>query len=303
MGCLEGKSVVVTGAGRGIGRDIALLAAAEGALAVVNDVGASVEGEGSDVGPAQSVVNEIESAGGRATANTDSVADAAGAERIVGAAIAAFGQIDGVVNNAGILRDRIFHKMTQEDWKAVIDVHLMGSFNVARAAAEHFKRQASGSYVHFTSMSGLVGNLGQANYSAAKMGVVGLSKSIALDMERFGVRSNCVCPFAWSRMIGNIRVDSDEQKERVDRLKSMGSEKIAPMVVFLLSGLAREVTGQVFAVRKNELFLMSQPRPLRSLQRDAGWTPQAIADHALPALRASFYALDKSADVFCWDPV
>ncbi len=303
MGCLEGKSVVVTGAGRGIGRDIALLAAAEGALVVVNDVGASVEGEGSDVGPAQSVVNEIESAGGRATANTDSVADAAGAERIVGAAIAAFGQIDGVVNNAGILRDRIFHKMTQEDWKAVIDVHLMGSFNVARAAAEHFKRQASGSYVHFTSMSGLVGNLGQANYSAAKMGVVGLSKSIALDMERFGVRSNCVCPFAWSRMIGNIRVDSDEQKERVDRLKSMGSEKIAPMVVFLLSGLAREVTGQVFAVRKNELFLMSQPRPLRSLQRDAGWTPQAIADHALPALRASFYALDKSADVFCWDPV
>jgi NAD(P)-dependent dehydrogenase (short-subunit alcohol dehydrogenase family) len=303
MGCLEGKSVVVTGAGRGIGRDIALLAAAEGALVVVNDVGASVEGEGSDVGPAQSVVNEIESAGGRAIANTDSVAEPAGAERIVGTAMAAFGQLDGVVNNAGILRDRIFHKMTWEDWKVVIDVHLMGSFNVARAAADHFKRQASGSYVHFTSMSGLVGNLGQANYAAAKMGIVGLSKSIALDMERFGVRSNCVCPFAWSRMIGNIRVDSDEQKERVERLKSMGSEKIAPMVVFLLSDLARGVTGQVFAVRKNELFLMSQPRPLRSVQRDAGWTPQAIADHALPALRASFYALDKSADVFCWDPV
>jgi NAD(P)-dependent dehydrogenase (short-subunit alcohol dehydrogenase family) len=303
MGCLEGKSVVVTGAGRGIGRDIALLAAAEGALVVVNDVGASVEGEGSDVGPAQSVVNEIESAGGRAVANTDSVADAAGAERIVGAAVKAFGQIDGVVNNAGILRDRIFHKMTAEDWKAVIDVHLMGSFNVARAAADHFKRQASGSYVHFTSMSGLVGNLGQANYSAAKMGIVGLSKSIALDMERFGVRSNCVCPFAWSRMIGNIPVDSDEQKARVDRLKSMGSEKIAPMVVFLLSDLAQDVTGQIFAVRKNELFLMSQPRPLRSVQRDAGWTPQDIASHALPALRASFYKLDKSADVFCWDPV
>ena len=303
MKCLEGKAVVVTGAGRGIGRDIALLAAAEGAMVVVNDVGASIEGEGSDVGPAQSVVEEIEAAGGRAVANTDSVSDFAGAQRIVGAAIEVFGRIDGVVNNAGILRDRIFHKMTWEDWKAVIDVHLMGSFNVARAAAEHFKEQSYGSFVHFTSMSGLVGNLGQANYAAAKMGIVGLSKSIALDMERFGVRSNCVCPFAWSRMIGSIRVTSDAQKERVDRLKTMGSEKIAPMVVFLLSDLAREVTGQVFAVRKNELFVMSQPRPLRSLQRDAGWTPAAIAEHALPALRASFYPLDKSGDVFCWDPV
>ena len=303
MECLADKAIVVTGAGRGIGRDIALLAAAEGATVVVNDVGASIEGEGSDVGPAQSVVDEIEAAGGRAVANTDSVSDFAGAERIVGASIAAFGRIDGVVNNAGILRDRIFHKMTPEDWKAVIDVHLMGSFNVARAAAGHFKAQSSGSFVHFTSMSGLVGNLGQANYAAAKMGIVGLSKSIALDMERFGVRSNCVSPFAWSRMIGSIVVTSGEQKERVDRLKTMGSEKIAPMVVFLLSDLAQEVTGQVFAVRKNELFLMSQPRPLRSLQRDAGWTPAAIAEHALPALRKSFYPLDKSADVFCWDPV
>lgn len=303
MRCLEEKAVVVTGAGRGIGRDIALLAAAEGAMVVVNDVGASIEGEGSDVGPAQSVVDEIQAAGGRAVANTDSVSDIAGAERIVGAAIEAFGRIDGVVNNAGILRDRIFHKMTWEDWKAVIDVHLMGSFSVARAAAGHFKEQSSGSFVHFTSMSGLVGNLGQANYAAAKMGIVGLSKSIALDMERFGVRSNCVSPFAWSRMIGSIRVTSSAQKERVDRLKTMGSEKIAPIVVFLLSELAREVNGQVFAVRKNELFLMSQPRPLRSLQRDAGWTPATIALHALPALRASFYPLDKSGDVFCWDPV
>jgi hypothetical protein len=193
--------------------------------------------------------------------------------------------------------------MTPDDWKAVIDVHLMGSFNVARAACGHFKAQGSGSYVHFTSMSGLVGNLGQANYAAAKMGIVGLSKSIALDMERFGVRSNCVSPFAWSRMIGSIPTETEAQKQRVERLRSMGSEKIAPMVVFLLSDLARAVTGQIFAVRKNELFVMSQPRPLRSVQRESGWTPATIAEHALPALRASFYPLDKSADVFSWDPV
>jgi NAD(P)-dependent dehydrogenase (short-subunit alcohol dehydrogenase family) len=201
------------------------------------------------------------------------------------------------------LRDQIFHKMVWEDWKAVIDVHLMGSFNVAKAAAGHFRAQGSGSFVHFTSMSGLVGNVGQANYAAAKMGIVGLSKSIALDMDRFGVRSNCVSPFAWSRMIGSIPTDTDTQKQRVERLRSMGSEKIAPMVVFLLSELAQGVTGQVFAVRKNELFVMSQSRPLRSLQRDEGWTPATIAMHALPALRPSFYSLDKSADVFSWDPV
>jgi NAD(P)-dependent dehydrogenase (short-subunit alcohol dehydrogenase family) len=301
--CLEGKSVVVTGAGRGIGRDVALLAAAEGASVVVNDIGASVGGEGGDAGPAQSVVDEIRAAGGTAVANTDSVVEPVAAARIVETAITSFGRIDGVVNNAGILRDQIFHKMDWEEWKAVIDVHLMGSFNVAKAAAGHFRTQGSGSYVHFTSMSGLVGNVGQANYSAAKMGIVGLSKSIALDMDRFGVRSNCVSPFAWSRMIGSIPTDTDVQKQRVERLRSMGAEKIAPMVVFLLSELARGVTGQVFAVRKNELFVMSQSRPLRSLQRDQGWTPASIAMHALPALRASFYPLDKSADVFSWDPV
>jgi NAD(P)-dependent dehydrogenase (short-subunit alcohol dehydrogenase family) len=301
--CLEGKSVVVTGAGRGIGREIALLAAAEGASVVVNDVGASVGGEGGDSGPAQSVVDEIRAAGGTAVANTDSVVEPAAAARIVEIAVTSFGRIDGVVNNAGILRDQIFHKMVWEDWKAVIDVHLMGSFNVAKAAAGHFREQGSGSFVHFTSMSGLVGNVGQANYAAAKMGIVGLSKSIALDMDRFGVRSNCVSPFAWSRMIGSIPTDTDTQKQRVERLRSMGSEKIAPMVVFLLSELAQGVTGQVFAVRKNELFVMSQSRPLRSLQRDEGWTPATIAMHALPALRPSFYSLDKSADVFSWDPV
>jgi hypothetical protein len=302
-GALEGKVMLVTGAGRGIGRDIARLAANEGAAVVVNDIGGSTEGEGADSGPAEAAVAEIRQAGGRALANTDSVADPAGAERMVNAAVSEFGRIDCVVNNAGILRDRIFHRMSHVDWKMVIDVHLMGTFNVSRAAAGYFREQESGSYVHFTSTSGLVGNFGQANYAAAKMGIVGLSKSIALDMARFNVRSNCISPFAWSRMIGTIPTDTPEQQERVERLKTLGTEKIAPMAIFLASELSAEITGQIFAVRRNEIFLMSQPRPLRSIHRGEGWTPQSLAEHMAPAFKSSFYPLERSGDVFSWDPI
>jgi len=301
--CLEGKVMLVTGAGRGIGRDIARLAAAQGAAVVVNDLGGSTDGEGADAGPAEAVVAEIRAAGGRAIANPDSVAEPAGAERIVKAALDHFGRIDCVVNNAGILRDRIFYRMSQVDWELVIDVHLKGSFNVARAAANHFREQQSGSFVHLTSTSGLVGNFGQANYAAAKMGIVGLSKSIALDMARFNVRSNCLSPFAWSRLIGTIPTQTSEEQARVERVKTMTAAKIAPLAVFLASDLAKDVTGQIFAVRKNEIFLMSQPRPLRSMQRNDGWTPQTLAEHMLPAMKPSFYPLERSGDVFSWDPV
>jgi NAD(P)-dependent dehydrogenase (short-subunit alcohol dehydrogenase family) len=299
---LEGKSIVVTGAGGGIGRDFALAMAAAGASVLVNDIGTSVKGEGRDAGPAQKVVDEIRAAGGKAAASTDSVAEWESANRIVQAALDAFGRLDVVVNNAGILRDRFFFNMSVEEWRAVIDVHLNGSFYVSRAAAPHFKSQQAGSYVHMTSTSGLVGNLGQANYSAAKLGIVALSKSIALDMAKYNVRSNCIAPFAWSRMIGSIPTETEEQKARVEKLKAMQTAKIAPLAVFLVCDLAKDVSGQVFAVRANELFLMSQSRPLRSVHRGDGWTPEAIASHAMPSLRTHFFPLERTQDVFSWDP-
>ncbi|MBP0623136.1 SDR family NAD(P)-dependent oxidoreductase [Cupriavidus consociatus] len=300
---LEGKVAIVTGSGGGIGRDIALAMAREGARVVVNDVGASLSGEGTDDGPAQAVVNEIRALGGEAVANTDSVADAAAGQRMVECALDSFGRVDVVVNNAGILRDGFFHKMGDDQWDAVIKVHLYGSYHVSRAAAIHFKEQESGCFVHMTSTSGLIGEIGQANYSAAKMGIAALSKSIALDMRKFNVRSNCIAPFAFSRMIASMPTDTPEQRARVDRLKEMTPAKIAPLAVCLASDAAADTTGQIFAVRNNEIFLMSQPRPVRSVHRGEGWTPQAVASHALPALRAQYHSLDRSGDVFSWDPI
>jgi len=300
---LSGKVALITGAGRGIGRDLALLMAAHGAKIIVNDPGVSESGSGTDDVPANKVVEEIESAGGSAAANLGSVADFKTAQGMVDQAMDAFGSLDIVVNNAGILRDSIFHKMTEDDWDAVIGVHLKGSFNVSRAAATHFREKESGCFIHFTSTSGLIGNFGQANYSAAKLGIVGLSKSIALDMSRFNVTSNAISPFAWSRMIGSIPITDDAQKDRVEKLKKMTPAKIAPLAVALASDAGKAVTGQVFGVRNNEIYLMGQSRPLRSVHTAEGWTPESIIDVAIPAMKASFYALDRSQDVFSWDPI
>ncbi len=302
-GTLDGKVAVVTGAGRGIGRATALSLAHEGALVVVNDLGAGIDGEGSDISPAQKVVGEIEKAGGKAVANGDSVADWNGATNIIACALDTFGRIDCVVNNAGILRDRIFHKMVPEEWEAVIGVHLNGSFYVSRAAAPHFRKQESGAFVHMTSTSGLIGNFGQANYAAAKLGITALSKSIALDMSRFTVRSNCISPFAWSRMIGSIPTDTPEQKARVEKLKSMTPDKIAVLATFLLSDTAADVTGQIFASRGNEVFLMSQSRPYRSMHREDGWTLPTLAERLVPAFKNDLYPLERSGEVFSWNPI
>jgi NAD(P)-dependent dehydrogenase (short-subunit alcohol dehydrogenase family) len=301
---VEGKVAVVTGAGRGIGREIALQLAAQGAKVVVNDVGASVHGQGHDAGPAQQVVDEIRAAGGEAIANTDSVAEWNSARQIVAAAVDTFGRIDAVVNNAGILRDRFIFKMSLEEWQSVIDVHLNGSFYVSRAAADHFKEQQSGAYVHMTSTSGLLGNFGQANYGAAKAGIAALSRALAFDMQRYNVRSNCVAPFAWSRMGATIKAETPEKQAWLDRAAAaLEPSKVAPMIVYLASDLAASVNGQVFAVRGNELFLMSQPRPLRGMHSSDGWTPQTIAERVVPAVQSNFTPLENSSVVFSWDPV
>jgi len=184
----------------------------------------------------------------------------------------------------------------------VISVHLHGSFNMCRAVAGQFREQGSGAFVHMTSTSGLIGNFGQANYMAAKLGIAGLSRGIALDMARFNVRSNCIAPFAWSRMIGSIPTESEQEKERVAKLQQMTPEKIAPLVVYLSSDQAKGVSGQIFSVRNNEIFLFSQPRPIKTIHAPGGWTPSMIDKALRPEFEKSLTPLERSGDVFSWDP-
>jgi len=304
-GLMAGKVAVVTGAGRGIGREVAILLAAEGAKVVVNDVGGALDGQGADAGPAGEVVEAIRAAGGEAVANGDSVAEWAAAERIVAAAVERFGRIDAVVNCAGILRDTIFHKMAPEDFAAVLQVHLFGAFHVSRAAAPHFREQGSGALVHMTSTSGLIGSIGQANYAAAKMGMVGLSRSIAMDMQRYGVRSNCIAPSAFSRMIESVPGATPEERERnlEMRRRKTRPDQIAPLSVFLCSDAARDVSGQIFGARGNEVYLYSQTRPVRTLHHGEGWTPARLAEMLVPAFGQSLTPLERTRQVFGWEAI
>lgn len=300
---VEGKVVVVTGGGGGIGRAISLLMADQGAKVVVNDLGTSLNGKGKNPSVAQQVVDEIKGLGGEAVASMDSVSDWDGAHRIIETAVDSFGRIDCVVNNAAILRDVIFHKMSKEDWEASLGVILNGSFFVSRAAAPHFRKQESGSFVHISSTSGLIGAVGQVNYSASKIGLVGLSNGIALDMQRFGVRSNVVAPTAFTRMTESVPTHTPEQQERMRNREYVPAEKNAPLVVFLSSDAAQGITGQVFYSRKNEVILFSQMRPFQRIHCSDGWTPQTIAQHMVPAFKNWFYPLVRTRDVFTsWLP-
>lgn len=300
---LKDKVVIVTGAGRGIGRGIALMAAANGAKVVVNDLGGAEDGSGSDASPADEVVTEINSLGGEAISSYASVTEWDAAHDIVETAVNNFGRVDCVVNNAGNLRDAIFHKMTEEEFDSVINVHLKGTFNVSRAAATHFRAQTSGCFVNMTSTSGLIGNFGQANYAAAKLGIVGLSKSMALDMGRFRVRSNCIAPFAWSRLIGTIPTNTEEEKARVEKIQQMTPDKIAPLAIALCSDAAKDVSGQIFGVRNNEIFLFNHNRPIRFAHTAEGWSPDSVLERVIPAFNSDFSPLERSGDVFSWDPM
>ena len=304
MGQLDGKVVLITGAARGIGRECALLAAKEGARVVVNDLGGGVRGDDDapDLGPAQETVEEIRTAGGEAIANSGSVSDRADAKAVVEQALDEFGGLHAVINPAGILRDKMFHKMDDSDWDAVIDVHLNGHYNIARAAIGHFREQEEGAFVMFTSTSGLIGNIGQANYAAAKMGIVGLSRIIAMEGAAKNVRSNVIAPFAWTRMIATIPVKDEASEKRVKMFQEkMRADQVATAAVSLAA--AKEVSGQIFAVRGNELFLMSQPRPVRGIGRLEGWTPETLVNEGLQALSGQFEDLGATNSVFSWDPV
>lgn len=302
-GILESKTVLVTGAGHGIGKEIALLSAQEGAAVLVNDLGASTAGEGRDSAAAEAVAQQIRDAGGQASAHGGDVSSFADAKAMVAQAVDSFGRIDGVANIAGIARDGFFHKMTEEDFDLVIGVHLKGTFNVSRAAADHFRAQESGAYVHTASTAGLIGYHGMANYAAAKMGIVGLSRGIAMDMQRFGVRSNCMAPHAWSRMASTMVARTPEEQQRVARQQQMLPTKIAALSVYLMSDLAKDISGQIFGCRLNEIYLYNQSRIVRSVHRAEGWTPLAVHEQAIPAMRPAFTSMQNSAEVLGWDPI
>jgi NAD(P)-dependent dehydrogenase (short-subunit alcohol dehydrogenase family) len=300
---LRDKVALVTGAGRGIGREIALLMAAHGAKVVVNDLGGSAKGDGTDRGPAEEVAREIEKAGGEAVANFDTVSTWKSAHAMVEQAIDRWGKIDIVVNNAGILRDRMFWKMSEEEWDAVLDVHVKGHFCVTRAAINQMKEKGFGRVINFTSTSGLIGNIGQTNYGAAKMAVVGLTRNLALEMQRYGVTVNAISPFAWTRMIGTIPTETDAQKARVEKIKQMSPAHVAPLAVFLASDAAAGISGQIFGVRAKEIILFSLPRPVRTLGRAEGWTPEDLAEIIPGTFESAFSPLRVSAQEFPHDPL
>jgi NAD(P)-dependent dehydrogenase (short-subunit alcohol dehydrogenase family) len=285
---LKDKVAVVTGAGRGIGRGIALLLAEEGAAVVVNDLGGNVDGSGRSATPAEEVVAAIKAKGGRAVANADSVANFSAAEKIVDTAVKEFGRIDILVNNAGILRDRMIFNLSEEDWDAVISVHLKGTFNCSRHAAAHMRQQKFGRIISMSSTSGLYGNSGQANYGAAKDGIAGLTRVISRDLGKYGITVNAIAPAAATRMIATV--PQKARQIRQERGVSIAApapatlpplrsepEDVAPFVVYLATDAASGINGQTFMVRGGVVSLLNYPAPARTITKLGRWTPEEIA--------------------------
>jgi NAD(P)-dependent dehydrogenase (short-subunit alcohol dehydrogenase family) len=293
MGALQGKVVLVTGAGNGIGRDVALIAAREGAKVVVNDLGGGERGgdEGS-AGPAETVAEEIRAAGGEAVSNSESVTNMAAVKHMVQQALDVFGGLHAVINPAGILRDGMFHKMPDLDWDVVLDVHLRGSYNVCRATIEHFRDQSDGAYVLFTSTSGLIGNVGQANYAAAKLGIMGLSRVIAMEGAAKNVRSNIIAPTAYTRLIATIPIKDEAGAARMKAMQeTLRPEQPARLAVALA---ASDVSSQIFGARGETLELFSQPRPIVSLTAEKEWTVASILKDALPQMKDKMTPLGRA---------
>ncbi|MGD9614635.1 MAG: SDR family oxidoreductase [Alphaproteobacteria bacterium] len=291
---LDGRVAICTGSGRGVGGEVAKLMAAQGAKIVVNDPGTSGGGEGTDTTPAQEIVDQIKAAGGDAVANYGYVNKFDDCLQMVQQARDTFGGLHIVFNAAGILRDKMFHNMFPEDWQAVIDVHLTGHFNINRAAINLFREQNYGRMILVSSTSGLLGNIGQANYGSAKFGIVALARIIAMENQSRGITANVIAPSADTRMTRSVPTPKDPAAAaaREERLRRSRADSIAPLCVFLASEQASYVNGQVFHQRAGELSLYGHMRPVRMVHRQGGWTPETIAEVAMPSLTSGFTSLD-----------
>jgi NAD(P)-dependent dehydrogenase (short-subunit alcohol dehydrogenase family) len=298
------RVAVITGAGRGIGLGLARLLAELGVAVVINDSGVALDGSASDSELAERVASQIAKDGGRAVWNTQSIADPATGEQLVALAQTAFGRLDAWVNAAAITSDRMLFNMTDDAWSNVVETNLSGTFYCMRAALRHFKQARAGRLLNLVSTSGLIGNIGQANYAASKAGMVALARVAALEMVRYGVAVNCVAPFACTRMTESIQGTTPEQRAYLERARRATVEQIVPFLAYLLlSEAAAGISGQVFGVRGTEVFLFSQPRVVCTIGQAGGWTLDSLERAVDSALRPWLVPLQTDLELFQYEPL